>query len=63
MKKIFLLIIILIFLTSLSSESMSFSAEENVIVGFIDDYPLTFKKESGAADGFAIDILNHIFEK
>jgi hypothetical protein len=42
---------------------MSFSAEENVIVGFIDDYPLTFKKESGAADGFAIDILNHIFEK
>lgn len=42
---------------------MSFSAEKNIVVGYIDDYPLTFKNNSGAAEGFAIDLLDYIFEK
>jgi len=42
---------------------MSFSAEKNVTATYIDEYPLTFKNEAGEADGFAIDILNYIFEK
>lgn len=63
MKKSLLLLIILIFLTSLNFEAVSFSAEKNIVVGYIDDYPLTFRNESGEAEGFAIDLLNYIFEK
>jgi putative nucleotidyltransferase with HDIG domain len=42
---------------------MSFCDEKNISASYIDEYPLTFKNEAGEADGFAIDLLNYIFEK
>lgn len=62
MKKTLLLLVLFILFTSLGFEALSFSAEKNVTIGYIDDYPLTFRNESGEAEGFAIDILDYIFE-
>lgn len=35
-------------------------ANNNIKVGYYDDYPLVFKNEKGKADGFIIDIINEM---
>ena len=57
MKKLLLLIILM-----LSFNFVSFAAENNISIGYIDDYPLSFKNHQGEAEGFAIEILDYIFK-
>jgi|GEM_PF-4524815 len=47
MKKILLLLALFILFIGLGFEILSFSAEKNVTIGYIDDYPLTFRNELG----------------
>jgi hypothetical protein len=52
MKKRLFFLVILIFLSSLSIGRISFAAEKNVTVGYIDDYPLSFKNALSIEDAF-----------